>query len=426
MENLLLAFHSINKMEDCDEIEFAVGQYKLMRRIGSGSFSTVWLGEYVVNCRNVAIKVISKNSVQQPNTLTRFMREISLLKHIDHPFISHFFEIVEDEQNFYLILEYAENGDLGSFLKEKGALTELQARHFFSELVSVLDYLHNEMHIAHRDIKPENILLDRFNNIRVIDFGLSNRFTDFDPHLNTACGSPAYAAPEMIRGEPYTKAADVWSAGILLYQMVCGYLPYGSTEVQDMLNEILTNDVKYPSTLPKDLIELLKSMLDKNCEKRATIQQIKEHNWIKSSGYKFYIDEIISNLRNQKNQIDKTCIIEMERMGFNTESLESELILEERTAQVSLYLQLMRDQMVFDLSKQIVEAKNKINKLDNAERCKSTPLAKSIKKEEFSFGSLVKIPFIPSTQTNKEEIMLSYSLPSPSLRPVRRLTPPLQ
>ena len=395
-------------MDEFDDEYFKVGNYVLIKKIGSGSFSTVYLAESSINNSLVAIKVISKISIESPSTFTRFTREINLLKNIDHPFISHFFELFEDNFNYYLVLEYAENGNMEDFLKDRGPLAEIQARHFFYELISVLDYLHDEMHIAHRDIKAENILLDRFNNIRVIDFGLSNIFSDIEPSLTTACGSPAYAAPEMIKGEPYTKAADIWSAGVLLYFMVVGKLPFESNNVQDLLNSIVTSKITYPSNLPSKLVNLLQIMLEKSTEKRASIKQIKEHPWIKDSGYGKAVDSTIIRIRKQSSIINPYCIYELEKLGYNFEGFKPDSLKEERTSQISLYLQMLRDRMVFELSLKMMEAKN--------EAFQNSTKTEPVIKHSNVFGSLPKANSRGEklwSQCNKfKEINLNNSKPN--------------
>ena len=170
--------------------ETKIGNYLMLSQIGSGAFASVWLAQHVTTKIKVAIKIIQKKSIESAEAKTRFNREMALLKQMTHPFIAEFFESIENENFHFLVMEYAENGNMLEFINNKGQLTEPQARHYFSQLVSVLEYLHNEKLIAHRDLKAENVLLDRYNNIRVIDFGLSNQFSSSQPQLKTACGSP--------------------------------------------------------------------------------------------------------------------------------------------------------------------------------------------------------------------------------------------
>ena len=167
-----------------------IGNYILKHPIGQGSFASVLLAEHKISHVNVAIKVIPRTNFADPQHEERFHREVDLIKNLDHPFIAEFFEVLEDEKNFYIVMEYVENDNILNYVNTNGELPEDQARHYFCQLVSVLEYLHEEKHIAHRDLKAENVMLDRNRNLRLIDFGLSNIFTNENPYLTTACGSP--------------------------------------------------------------------------------------------------------------------------------------------------------------------------------------------------------------------------------------------
>lgn len=267
-----------------------IGNYSLLQLIGSGSFATVWLGEHKITGNKVAVKVISKTNMNSPQSITRFNREISLLKQLDHPFIAQLFDVIEDDEAYYLFMEYVDNCSLFTKVNIEGRLTENAARRYFCQLISALNYLHNEKFIVHRDLKPENILLDKYDNIRLIDFGLSNQFSKSSPNLNTACGSPAYAAPEMIQGYPYTKSADIWSAGVILYAMVAGTLPFDDQNVQILLQKVVYTNQTYPASMSRSLVDLLKRLLSKDPKKRLTISQIINHPWLAQSGYASIID----------------------------------------------------------------------------------------------------------------------------------------
>lgn len=168
-----------------------IGDYAIDKKVGSGTFGSVWQGYHKTTGTKVAIKVVSHNHFSNNENARRFLREVEYIKQLDHPLIAEFYELQEDDQNYYMIMEYVENGNLLEFVNANGELDESRARHYFCELVSVLEYLHDQMKIAHRDLKAENVLFDRHNNIRLIDFGLSNMFTDENPFLSTACGSPS-------------------------------------------------------------------------------------------------------------------------------------------------------------------------------------------------------------------------------------------
>jgi serine/threonine protein kinase len=201
-------------------------------------------------------------------------------------------------------------------MNDNGRLSEDQARRYFTQLLTVLEYLHSEQKVAHRDLKCENVLLDRYNNIRLIDFGLSNQFTDLNPQLRTACGSPAYAAPEMIQGNTYTYTADIWSAGILLFALVAGYLPFDDDRASGVLQKVVHSEVGYPAFISPQLRDLLQKMICKDPEERITLDMIKAHPWFSQSQYHLLKDVIHpeSQASGQQGRIQKGVIDEISRI----------------------------------------------------------------------------------------------------------------
>ncbi|KAH0789324.1 CAMK family protein kinase [Histomonas meleagridis] len=322
--------------------ETQIGNYLMLHKIGSGAFSTVWLARNVITNVRVAIKVIMKKNLSTADDKTRFAREVNLLKQIRHPFIAEFFETLEDDNYHFLVMEYAKGGNMLNFINMKGQLTELQARHYFSQIISVLEYLHNEKMVAHRDLKAENVMLDRYNNIRVIDFGLSNQFTISTPELKTACGSPHYAAPEMIKGKPYTAATDIWSAGILLFSMVAGHLPYDDENVQRLLQKIVYTDVHYHCYMSPSLVDLLKKMLAKAPENRITLKKIREHPWFSQYEYNALINFQATECPG-KEVINKEIVDKMVELGIDCHSLHQQLLNGDFTELTSMYRQLLKE-----------------------------------------------------------------------------------
>lgn len=325
--------------------ESRIGNYLMMQQIGSGAFASVWLARHMTTNIRVAIKIVAKKSIESTEARTRFTREIALLKQMNHPFIAEFFESLENETHHFLVMEYAENGNMLDFINSKGQLTEPQARHYFSQLISVLEYLHNEKMVAHRDLKAENVLLDRYNNIRVIDFGLSNIFSSAQPQLKTACGSPAYAAPEMIKGQPYTRAADIWSAGILLFSMVAGQLPYDDDNIQRLLQKIVYTDVHYPGFMSPPLIDLLRKMLAKNPESRITLDKIKEHHWFSQTEYAALVNQNFGEKNLTESAIDKEIVDQMVNFGIDCHPLHQQLLVGDFTELTSIYRQLVKEKI---------------------------------------------------------------------------------
>jgi serine/threonine protein kinase len=248
------------------------------------------------------------------------------MKQVSHPFIAHLFSVLEDLDNYYLVLELAEQGNLRDWINVHGCLTEDAARHYFCQLVCVLEYLHNDKHIAHRDLKCDNILIDSHNNIRVIDFGLS-RSCEGDA-MHTACGSPAYAAPEVIMRQPYTARADIWSLGVVLYAMTAGTLPFRHDDVPELLRLVVEKPVEYPSFLSDCLIDLLNRLLCKTADSRITIDQIKKHPWFPLTEYNETIEICryeIENLDLARQIPDSEILTEMAGFGFDPSQLTKEL-----------------------------------------------------------------------------------------------------
>jgi serine/threonine protein kinase len=317
------------------------------KQIGAGAFAGVWKAHHSVSKHDVAIKVITKESVESAGARTRLQREIALLKQMDHPFISELFQVIENESAYFLVMEFVENGNLLDYANQNGCLAEDQARRYFAQLVSVLQYLHKDKKVAHRDLKCENILLDRYNNIRVIDFGLSNVFTDLNPQLKTACGSPGYAAPEMVRGNSYTTAADIWSAGILLFAVVGGYLPFDDDNIHKLLQKIVFTEVRFPDFFTPQLTDLLKKMLTKDPARRITLDLVKAHPWFSRAEYTILLENENFEPRiravNADTAISREVIDEITALGIDCHELPSALLNGEFTELTALYRIVLRE-----------------------------------------------------------------------------------
>lgn len=328
-----------------------IGDYELEGSIGEGSFAVVRLATHKITRSKVAVKIIPRTNFSDESH-DRFEREVDLIKDLDHPFIAEFFDVVQDSNNFYVIMEYVENGNLLELVNENGELPEDQARHYFCQLISVLEYLHEEKHIAHRDLKAENVLLDRNKNIRLIDFGLSNIFSQDNPYLQTACGSPAYACPEMIKGQQYTSASDIWSAGILLYAIVIGELPFEDDNMQRLLQKIIYTDPKYPSSISPQLTDLLKRMLTKDPDNRITLNKIKEHPWFSQFEYSGVIMSASQKWCVRKDEfIDRDILKQMTDYGYDCGNLVSDLICEKISPMTAVY-RMLRKNKITDMLKE--------------------------------------------------------------------------
>uniref|UniRef100_A0A8C1XM20 BR serine/threonine kinase 2b n=1 Tax=Cyprinus carpio TaxID=7962 RepID=A0A8C1XM20_CYPCA len=195
-----------------------VGPYRLEKTLGKGQTGLVKLGIHCVTCQKVAIKIVNREKLSE-SVLMKVEREIAILKLIEHPHVLKLHDVYENKKYLYLVLEHVSGGELFDYLVKKGRLTPKEARKFFRQIISALDFCHSHS-ICHRDLKPENLLLDEKNNIRIADFGMASLQVG-DSLLETSCGSPHYACPEVIRGEKYDgRKADVWSCGVILFALL--------------------------------------------------------------------------------------------------------------------------------------------------------------------------------------------------------------
>ncbi|XP_029674878.1 serine/threonine-protein kinase MARK2-like isoform X14 [Formica exsecta] len=255
-----------------------IGKYKLLKTIGKGNFAKVKLAKHVPTGKEVAIKIIDKTQLN-PGSLQKLFREVRIMKMLDHPNIVKLFQVIETEKTLYLVMEYASGGEVFDYLVLHGRMKEKEARAKFRQIVSAVQYCHQKK-IIHRDLKAENLLLDSEMNIKIADFGFSNEFTPGNK-LDTFCGSPPYAAPELFQGKKYDgPEVDVWSLGVILYTLVSGSLPFdGST-----LRELREGKYRIPFYMSTDCENLLKKFLVLNPTKRASLENIMKDKWM-NMGY---------------------------------------------------------------------------------------------------------------------------------------------
>ncbi len=237
----------------------------------------------------VAIKILEKNRIVDRADVVRVSREIAILKVIRHPNVIQLYEIIETPKQLYLIMEYAEKGELFEYIVTHKRVDEPQARRFYRQIVSGLDYLHR-LNVTHRDLKPENLLLDHQSNIKIVDFGLSNMCKEGDL-LKTACGSPCYAPPEMVAGRKYRgPAADVWSSGVVLYAMLCGYLPFDDPNTANLYKKISLADYAIPKHVSPGARDLITRILQIDPAKRFTVADIRKHPWFAGGEAAFVLE----------------------------------------------------------------------------------------------------------------------------------------
>eukprot|EP01147_Barroeca_monosierra_P010969 gene10969-3041_t len=254
--------------------------YTIKDTIGVGGYSKVKMALYQQSKQKVAIKVIAKKNAPE-GYLEKFLpREIIALEKAKHGNIARLYEVVATPDHVFLIMQYAQGGDLLDFINKNGTLTEERARTLFGQIVDAMVFAH-KLGIYHRDLKCENILLDENGNALVSDFGFAVVVDDPSTWLMTHCGSYAYAAPEILNGKPYRgDKSDIWSMGVVLYAMVCGRLPFRDKTVKLLLEDI-RRGITFHRVISRQLQDFMYSILEPDVNKRATLEQLLHHPWLR-------------------------------------------------------------------------------------------------------------------------------------------------
>lgn len=266
------------------QLSSTIGEYVyiISPPLGKGVFSIVYKGFNVNNDNVVAIKHVNKENLKKP-LLSRLYEEIDLLKSMDHPNIIKLINFYETENDCYIVLEYSKSGDLKTLLERKKKLPEELVQLYTKQISEGLKYLRSK-NISHRDLKPANILVND-DNIKITDFNFSRKLLDMDL-AETAVGSPLYMAPEILQGHSYTSKSDLWSLGIIIYEMIYGHAPYhDAINIIDLKKKIETRPIKYSDLASDSLNNLLKLLLRRSPNNRCDWSDFFEHEWIKDENH---------------------------------------------------------------------------------------------------------------------------------------------
>ncbi|EAX94743.1 CAMK family protein kinase [Trichomonas vaginalis G3] len=326
-----------------------LGSYILLQIIGQGNFSKVKLAEHKETHQRYAVKIIKKSKLEEnPELSSKIQREIALMKILDHTHIIKLIEIAESPRHLFIIQEYAENGELFDYLVARRYLSVEESMRIFRQIIYGLDYLHSRG-ICHRDLKPENLLLDSHNNVKIADFGFA-RWLKYST-TQTSCGSPHYAAPEVIRGIPYNgQKADIWSCGVILYALLAGRLPFNEPNFKDLVSKIKNGQYRMPD-FPAVIKDLVAKMLCVNPECRITIEQIKHHKAFRIGLPQFYTPPLPFPMPDMSQPVsidDLTPEVKetMITIGFTPEELNEQLSLTGCNTAKSFYSILTQTQAI--------------------------------------------------------------------------------
>ncbi|XP_062911810.1 serine/threonine-protein kinase MARK1 isoform X7 [Mobula hypostoma] len=337
-----------NSVASTTEEQPHVGNYRLLKTIGKGNFAKVKLARHVLTGREVAVKIIDKTQLN-PTSLQKLFREVRIMKILNHPNIVKLFEVIETEKTLYLIMEYASGGEVFDYLVAHGRMKEKEARAKFRQIVSSVEYCHQKC-IVHRDLKAENLLLDADMNIKIADFGFSNEFT-IGSKLDTFCGSPPYAAPELFQGKKYDgPEVDVWSLGVILYTLVSGSLPFDGQNLKELRERVLRGKYRIPFYMSTDCENLLKKLLVLNPAKRGSLEQIMKDRWMNVG---FEEEELKPYSEPEPDYSDPKRIETMITMGFPREEITQSLVGQKYDEVMACYLLLGRKPPEFEGSESV-------------------------------------------------------------------------
>uniref|UniRef100_A0A668A8X3 non-specific serine/threonine protein kinase n=1 Tax=Myripristis murdjan TaxID=586833 RepID=A0A668A8X3_9TELE len=296
-----------------------IGNYRLLKTIGKGNFAKVKLARHVLTGKEVTTHM-----------------HTGIMKLLNHPNIVKLFEVIETDKTLYLVMEYASGGEVFDYLVAHGRMKEKEARAKFRQIVSAVQYCHQKC-IVHRDLKAENLLLDADMNIKIADFGFSNEFT-LGNKLDTFCGSPPYAAPELFQGKKYDgPEVDVWSLGVILYTLVSGSLPFDGQNLKELRERVLRGKYRIPFYMSTDCENLLKKFLILNPSKRGSLEQIMRDRWM-NVGHEE--EELKPYIEPQPDYKDPKRTDIMLQMGFTQDEIQDSLVNQKYNDVMATYLLL--------------------------------------------------------------------------------------
>eukprot|EP00835_Amoeboradix_gromovi_P003072 NODE_191_length_15469_cov_0.243071.p4 type:complete len:510 gc:universal NODE_191_length_15469_cov_0.243071:10902-12431(+) len=294
LANVFTSWNSVAYMSNMDSklptlpATKRIGPYILGKTLGIGSTGRVKLGMHYKTKSRVAIKIVpkfpnKKGKSDDSSYFKKLEREITIMKLIRHDNIMTLHDVYETKDELFLVMELIEGGELFDYLVKKGRLGEEEARLFFQQILLGLDFCHRHL-ICHRDLKPENLLLDSNRNIKIADFGMA-RFQMDGKMLETSCGSPHYASPEIIKGIKYDgPPSDIWSCGVILYALLSGSLPFDDDNIRRLLAKVKAGVYQIPEHISSSAQNLIERMLVIDPKKRITMDEIFYHPWFTNDG----------------------------------------------------------------------------------------------------------------------------------------------
>ena len=380
-----------------------MNQYIIEEKLGEGMFGMVKLGTHKITKEKVAIKILNKSKISKSQQIL-LNRELSILKKMNHYNIIKLYSIIETEKVIYLIQEYCSGKELSNYILYHSRTDEKEICRIFQEIISGVEYMH-KMGIAHRDLKPENILLTGTNDIKIIDFGLSNIYSK-GKLLSTSCGSPYYAPPEMLQGKAYKGLpADLYSCGIILYYMLCKKLPFNESNNSELYKKKIEGKFNISKHLSKEAQDLLKKIIKVNPEQRIKIADLKKHPWFKLANINYNMHSGL-NPKEIVFPIDEEIINNMSELGFNKMEVRYNIIKNEHNNITTSYYLLLNKKLrvgrksIADLHSNLYD--DYINDPKNKMGNYKEGIEEAIKERIYSKGCLEIIPDFEECRLQKK------------------------
>ncbi len=283
-----------------------ISNYEIKDTIGEGNFGKVKLAIFKSTGEEFAVKILNKKKIKEKMNNV-FFNENEIIKKFNHINVIYVYQLIEKPDNYYIIMEYCSKGELFDYIVKNKRLNEKESSIFFYQLINGLQHIHKKK-VAHRDLKPENLLLTENNILKIIDFGLSHIISN-KKLLKTKCGSPSYASPEIITRKFYNGFKnDIWCCGIILYAMLCGYLPFEGENNDELFKNILICKPELPDFLSEKAKKLIIKILNPNPDERIYIDEIKKDDFylmgkeLSNIDYDTIEKSIINNRIIPKNQ----------------------------------------------------------------------------------------------------------------------------
>mmetsp|Transcript_16657 Transcript_16657/g.23123 ORF Transcript_16657/g.23123 Transcript_16657/m.23123 type:complete len:513 (+) Transcript_16657:130-1668(+) len=319
-----------------------IGDYIVGKKLGEGTYGVVRLGIHSKTKKKVALKIVE---LKTEVGIKYLKREIGIMKLLHHPNIVKLYDVIEmpDRNKTCLVLEYVDGGELFDYILTREKLPESEAARLFRQIVSGLAYCHRNL-VIHRDLKPENILLDSNRNAKITDFGMSNMMQP-GVFLQSKCGSPLYAPPEILMQQQYMgPEVDTWALGVILYAMVTGFLPWEGSSLLDQVKNIVTGKYAKPQGVSDEFEDLLERMLSVDPKKRATLQEVAMHPWTNKGTQTFLSADLFpKRFPLPANKVDDEIMHQLEDLGFVRDQVLKDLLDADTTLQSVTMYYLMLD-----------------------------------------------------------------------------------